>query len=794
MAQKIIDVNALDQSIKDYGDYALYALATRVCADYRDGLKQVHRRILQAMARLGANPGVIKKAARILGETLKEHPHGEVSVYDAIKILANDFDIYITLVKGSGNWGNIDGDDQAASRYTDACLSQFAYDNFIKDVKATPQIVDWIPTFDNEDMEAQYLSSRVPLIMINGNYAIGIGMMSVISKHNINEVIDETRKLLRNPKHEIVLKPDQCMNCDIIDTDWKAIANTGHGSYIVRGRMIVIPEVTNKMIKDNKKLLGLPAVEIISTPDYVTLNAVKDKITKLLEDKILPQVIDICSNESKDETEMGCLIILKKGSDPKFVMDMIYKHTEMQHTVTENYQILYKYNPVVWGQKQILQEWIEWDRLRLTRKYYQILQYIRTQLSNKDAYVKCLESNKIDQILSMIRKRKDTDFNAAIEWLINKVDLTVAQAKFILDQKVWRLSEGYLAQYRNDVKSCLEDINKYEQKILNIDLLDKDIDEELLDMKSKYGIPRKCSFIDKSVINNIPKGEFKLIITAKNFIKKIAINDPIGNLKDDRAVQLLKIDNTESIFLFDNIGKVYKLPIHKIPVSDKSSNGCDVRLLIKNLTANICTVMSEPVLLDLTKRAVKHFIVVQSKLGNIKKMDIEDILGAAPSGLIYSKLASNEDYINDVVICPDGLDVISYSDSKALRYNVSQIPHLKRSTSGSRAMKSDFIDGLVVLNPNMTDLIVITEKGYINKFDALGLLTLQRGKSGNTVIKLAKGDKIKYIFGSDMSYHLQVVTPDGTTDLNISDIKSQSSISTGQKILKDNLIYARLHK
>jgi len=794
MPEKIIEVDALQKSIDDYGSYAIYALATRVTADYRDGLKQVHRRILMAATRLGALPGTLKKSSRVVGETLKEHPHGDTSVYDAIKILANDFDTYIPLIYGEGNWGSIDGDSQAASRYTDLYLSQFSLDNYISDIKSTPQIVDWVPTFDNDDMEVQYLSSRSPVILINGNYAIGIGMMSVISKHNNIEVYDAAIRLLRDPNYEVVLPPDQCAECDIINTDWKAIANTGHGSYIVRGRMIVIPEVNNKMIRDNKKYLGLPAVEIISTPDYVTLNAIREKITKLLEDKVLPQVIDICSDESKGPKEMGCLIILKKGSDPKFVMDMIYRHTEMQHTVTENYQILYKYNSVVWGQKRILQEWLEWDRLRLTRKYYNILQNIRTQLSKKDAYVKCLSSNKIEKIISMIRKKKDTDMNSSIEWLVSNIGLTTGQSKFILEQKIYKLSEGYLAQYKYEVQECLKDINNYEQKILNTDILDNDIEAELLEMKMKYGKKRNCTFIDKSVINNIPKGEFKLIITAKNFIKKIPANDPVGSLKDDRAVQILKIDNTQNILIFDTIGKVYKLPVHKLPISDKASNGCDIRLIIKNLSANICTVMFEPVLQDLMKRKIKHFIVVQSRLGNIKKLDIEDVLGATPSGLIYAKIVGDNDFINDVVICPDGLDIIAYSDNKALRYNISQVPHLKRSTSGSKSMKADFIDGLVVLNPNMTDLVVLTEKGYINKFDALGLLTLQRGKSGGNVIKLAKGDKIKYIFGADETYHIQAVTSNETIEINISDIKPQSSISSGQKLLKDNVIAARLHK
>lgn len=790
MSEKIIKVDGVKRYKEEFGIYAMYVIGTRVSADYRDGLKQVHRRTINGMVRVNAINSLVK-SARVVGETLKEHPHGDSSVYDAMKNMTNFFDIYVPLIEGHGAWGSIDGDSQAAMRYTEAKLSKFTMDNFIKDVKECPNITDWVPTFDNQGKEPVCLPSRCPILLINGSYGIGVGMRSTISKHNINKVIDATLKLLDNPNIDVCIPPDQCLPCDIINTDWKTIANTGHGNYKVRGRMNIV-EVTFDMVPD-KKYLGCPALEIISTPDLVTLNNVKEKIKELVDKKTLPQIIELSSDKRKGEFEMSCLIILKKGSDAKYVMDMIYKHTEMQHTFTENLAVLYNYNTEVWSQRQYLLHWLEYDKLRLTRKYYNSLQALRSKESVKDAYVKCCVSDKqIDKIIKVIRGQKKIDDNACVEWLISNIGLTTAQAKYIINAPLKNLSMGYLDKYKSDLLEIRNQIKIYESKIINEELLKQDIRDELIEIKEKYGKKTNCRYIDASVINEIPQGEFKLAITEKNFIKKVPVNDNIGSLKDDRVVQLLKVENTESIFIFDNIGKVYKLPIHKIPISDKGTNGIDIRLLIKKLTANITTVIYEPLLKTLIKKKHKHFIVVQSKLGNIKKMDIEDILGATVGGLVFAKCVAN-DYINDVIICANGLDIISYSDNKALRYNISEVPHLMRNSIGNKTMKCDCVDGLVALTPNMTDIIVITEKGYINRFDSLGLLQSNRAKAGSNVIKLTKGDNIKYIYGVDSSCIIDITTSDDKLNINVENIKIQSSISTGTRLIKGNILHAMIH-
>lgn len=797
MAERIIDVDAKERYIRDYGTYSIYAIGTRVSPSFQDGLIQVQRRIVYGMfAETKAVPGKKVKSARVYGDIMgKFHPHGDSAIYDAMDVLAVPWKSMIPLIEPHGGWGTIDGDKQSAGRYTECNMSQFAYDFVIGNLKESKHIVNWVDTYTNQDKEPEFLPVKIPLLLVNGGSRIGVGMKFDASKHNLKEVLIELKKKILNPNHVVFLKPDMCQPCQIINTNWKALCNTGFGSYKVRGLMEVTTITPD--ISDNKKYKNKPAIKITSTPDYVTLNKIKEDIEKrLVEEKKCPQIIDIIDDNGDDKSEeecnkqkINCYIVLENGSDPKYVMDMIYKHTDMQSTFTENFQVLYEYNTTRWSYNHFMEKWIEWDKLTYTKYYYSLMQQYKTKLYEKEAFIKAIQSDKIDELINRIRKRKTTDSNENIEWVIKTLGIGKIQARFILSSRLETLSEGYLNKYIQEAKKLTNEINILRSKILDENLLIQDIIKDIDECIAKYGKPRNCTFIDESEINDIPKGTFKLVITEKNFIKKIPVNDNIGSLRDDRAKQILTVENTESIFIFDCLGKVYKLPISKIPVSDKGTNGIDVRLMIKNLTSNITKVIYQPLLEDLRKKVVKHFLMIQSKNGYIKKLDIGDIIGAMPSGLVYTKLSEN-DYVNDIEIVPEGMDIIVYSDNKALRYNSNEVPQLKRNTIGNKSIKSDYIDGLCLITPVMTNIIVITEKGYINRFSSVALQPQSRAKNqGSSVIKLGAGDKIKYIFGckddSIIHYSTQEVSD---AEIPVSDLKIGSSVSTGKRLIKDNIV------
>ena len=394
---------------------------------------------------------------------------------------------------------------------------------------------------------------------------------------------------------------------------------------------------------------------------------------------------------------------------------------------------------------------------------------------------KVLQSGEIDNIINMVRNQKEINDNANIEYLVSKLGVTDLQAKFVLNTDIRKLSVGYLNKYIEESNRLQGIINEYMNKILDEDVIEREIEEELLHFKQKYGKPRTCKVINEKDVSDIPKGEFKIIVTNNNFLKKVPLTDPIGALKGDSVKTIINVENTENILLFDEQGKVFKLPVHRIPLSNRSSSGVDIRLIIKNLTSNIATVMYEPKLKEVSTKLKKHFIVTLTNEGNIKRLDIEDFLSVPPSGILYVKL-DKTDFVKDICIVPDGHDIIVYSKSKALRFNISEVPHQKRNTKGSRAMTTDFVDGLSLIKSSTTHVVVVTKSGRVNKFDVAALPLSVRGKSGSKVIRLGKDDEIQSIFGVNDTDILRIITTNGSYDIPVAEIQNGSSISAGNKM------------
>lgn len=775
MDNNIIIKDTLEQYKEDMSVYAIIVNRRRSTPEFKDGLKLVHRRILEVMYHYKhcVSEGTKCKSSAITGNVIASlHPHGDTAVYDAMKPLANWFECNMPLIEGWGNWGNFEGDGAAAQRYTEAYLSKFALDCVISDMRETNKVVDWVKAFDDETMEPEYMPVSVPLLLINGAYGIGVGMITSIPKHNFNEVIDATIKLIKDPNASVELIPDHCMPCEIIKTNFKEIGNKGEGKYVVRG------------IIDIEDYAGSKALVIKSTPDFVFLNTVTDKIEDLI---VANKIIGIQKTEVahiKDKNGVAkprFIIILKKGVDPNFVRDTIYKNTQMQTTCIVRFETLNGTEPVRMSYKSYLLAFIEFRKLTKFRLYCNRVQKLLTKMHEFETYITVLRSGEINNIIKMIQKQKTVDDNELIEYLVKKLNITDMQAKFIIGSNIKKLSIGYLQKYEEEYAKYKELSDKYEQKIISDDF-EQEIIDELTEYKKIYGRPRNSKVISASDASDIPNGDFKIVITENNFIKKLTMNTPIGNFKNDKPRHVLKCENIENILLFDEMGKVFKLPVHKIPLTDKNSVGTDIRFLCKNINSKIIKIVYEPAIEKLSKNVVKHFITIVTRNGIIKKIDIEDCLAVPLSGILYIKL-DEADTVQDVSIVGEPLSVIVYSDSKALKIGMNEIPHLKRNTKGVKSMNTkEFIDGLSIIYPNTTDVVIITESGYINRMDVVALSS-GRAKAGGSVIKLNKNDKIHSIFGVNMNDTIKIITANNKIEMPVSDIPVGSSISKGTKMI-----------
>ena len=782
MKDNIIQINAHDQYMSNMARYSIYTLYNRYVPDIRDGLKPVQRRILYAMWNDVGNisVGAKRKSSNTVGIVIaKYHSHGDTSVYDACKVLTNWWEIKVPLINYDSSSGSLQGAPQAAARYTESYLSKFSVDCLLSDLSEAKTVVDWQNTFDNHTIEPESLPVKVPLLLVNGTFGIAIGRRIEVPKHSLSDVIDATIEVLHNPKAKVVLIPDPCQKCEVIDTDWKKISNSGFGYYYQRG-----------IIEINTMKNGNQYLAIRSTPDLVTANSVMEKIEELVKNNTLVQIADI-----QDHSTEECLdiwIILKRGSDANYVKQALYKNTQLQDLKRVNMEVINGTEIQRVSYKAYIAYFLEYRRECKLRIYNARLQKAQTRLHQIDTYIKILESGYVDDIIHMIRNQSSMDEGYLVEWLMKKLNITDLQAKFVLHTEIGKLSKGHLKKYKEEQAKLLNDVQQFITIITHEELIDREIEQELLDIKSKYGKPRQSVIISEAEASDIPEGEFKVVLTEQNYLKKLAIEEPIKVIKGDQPKCITIADNSKDIILFDQMGKVFRLQVNKIAFTDKNSPGIDIRMLIKKATSNIISVMYVPIVEMLADKQSKYYIVTITKGGLIKRMDLQDVINATPSGIIYSKL-NQGDQICDILIANHRSDIIVYTRTKALRFGIDEIPYLKRATLGNQAMKtSEPIDGISVITAETRELVVVTAKGKFNKLVPSVLPRSSRNKAGAKVIKLAKGDFIKNIFACNGDVSIKITRADEVIEIHTEDIPMGSSISAGVKLCKDNIIKAEL--
>ena len=766
MAQ-VKQVNVSKQFTEDSTLYAVYVALHRVIPDFRDGFKDVQRKIIYAMYN-DFNMNRTAKSSAIVGKVMqKYHPHGDTAIYGAMKPMTNWFETNMPLIEAQGNFGNFQGDGASASRYTEAKLSKFAQEAVIGELVDHKQVVDWEENYDGSVLVPEYLSPKVPLLLINGSFGIAVGIRVDIPAHNINEVIDTTLNLIDHPNAKVVLVPDTSMECDIIETDFKTISELGYGNYVVRGRI------------DEGEFKGKPALFIHSIPNMTYLDTITDKIELLIANNKLTQVQDLFENSTEDKLEY--VIILKKGADANFVKETIFKETNMQVSTRVNLEVLCERHIVRMSYKDYLLRFIDFRKTTKLRLYFNLLQDKMTKWHERDAYIRVLKSGEIDDIINRIKNRSDSD-TELIEYMVKKFKITDLQASTIINSPLKYLSKLYLNKYIEEAKKLKEIIEVYKNKIQNEKELEREIKDELIEYKKKYGRPRNAKIISKAQASDIPEGLFKIVITENNFIRKIGIDEPLKAVRGDAPKLAIKVNNIDNLVLFDSAGKAYSQPVHKIPLCDKSSSGTDIRFLNKKITADIINIFPEEDIKKLVETKGIH-VVVLTKAGFIKKLDVLDFTTLTTGGLFYVKM-DQDDTVQDIII-GGNLDVVVYSDKKALRFHSKDIPLLRRSAKGVKSMggKTESVDGICFIGSiNATDVITVTKNGYVNRFGIEALPVGKRTNAGNSVIKLSKTDSIKSIHVVSSNDVIYLVTDKGPLQIPVGEIPAGSSISAGNKV------------
>ena len=696
------------------------------------------------------------------------------AVYGACKTMTNWFECKIPLINYDSNSGSIQGDPQASMRYTESYLSQFAMDAVLGDLLESRNTVDWSKTFDNHTVEPDYLPVKVPLLLVNGTFAIAIGERVEVPSHSLNDVIDATLAVMDNPSAPVVLVPDPCQKCEIVKTDFKKISNSGFGYYIERG---IIEAYTDPKT-------GNHSLHIKSVPDLIWPNSIIDKINELISQNKIVQISHL--QDHSTDSQLDIRLYLKKGSDPEFVKQVLYKSTPMQDNKRVNMQVIMGNEIKQISYKAYILNFIDFRRGVKFRLYNARLQKVETRLHTIEVFITILESGDVEQIIHAIRNQSAQEEAQLVEWLMRKLNITDLQAKFILNTEIKKLSKSNLKRYKEEQKALLQQVNHYIEMLTKPELIDAEIKNELLDIRAKYGQPRKSVLISEGEASNIPTGVFKVAVYDNGLIKKMLVDDPIRSIRGSNARCVTTGENDKNLLLFDDLGRVFKLGIHKIPFSDKNAPGMDIRLLIKKLTSNIISILYEPAVEELASRFTKYYLISITRGGLIKKIDLDDVLSSTSSGIIFSKL-NKDDFIADITIAEDHNDVIIYTNSKALRIPMVSVPYLKRATLGNIGIKSDKpVDGMSIITADTKDILIITAKGYVNRLTEDALPRMDRARAGSKVIKLSKGDNIVGIYACTRDAIVRCYHYDGTfTDIESHNMEVGSSVSPGNKILKE---------
>jgi DNA gyrase subunit A len=709
---------SLEEEMKSsYIDYAMTVIVSRALPDVRDGLKPVHRRILYVMDDLGMRSNAqYKKSVRIVGEVLgKYHPHGDTSVYDAMVRMAQDFSMRYPLIDGQGNFGSVDNDPAAAMRYTEARMTRIAEEMLVDIEKET---VDFMPNFDATLEEPRVLPTRVPNLLLNGSSGIAVGMATNIPPHNLSEVCDAIAYLIDNPKATIeeltrfIKGPDFPTAGIILGVEGIRNAyTTGHGKVVVRAKAHV-----SDIARGERQ-----QIVVTELPYQTNKAALVETIAELVRNKKIDGISDL--RDESDREGMRVVIELKKDTQAQKILNNLYKYTAMQSSFFINMLALVDGQPRVISLREALQHFISFRQQVITRRTRYELKQARARAHILEGLRIALDN--IDAVIKTIRESETVD--AARKNLMSNFGLSEKQAQAILDMQLRRLAnlerQKILDEYAELVKTIayLEDLLKNPRRIQIL------IQEEVAELKSKYGDERRTTILEQGQLefteeDLIPHERVAVTLSSRGFVKRVASKNYtlqhrggkgiIGQVtREEDAVMLLTVADThDDMFFFTDRGKVYYLKCHEIPSgSSRTSKGLAIINLLSITDGERVTSMAAT-----TGLMPDAYMVMATKKGEVKKTSLDKFSAVRSSGLIAMDLEPGDELVS-VCMAKDDDDVIMVSKKgQSIRFKVSSLRAASRISGGVRGMKLASGDSIVSIDKADDEayMLVVTSGGF----------------------------------------------------------------------------------
>ena len=781
-----VAVNIVGEMRKSFLDYSMSVIVARALPDVRDGLKPVHRRILYTLYEEGMTPDKkYQKSANAVGAVMGHyHPHGDSAIYESMVRMAQDFTYRHTLVDGHGNFGSIDGDGAAASRYTEARLAKISME-LLRDLNK--DTVDFSENYDGQRKEPVVLPSRFPNILVNGNMGIAVGMATNIPPHNLGEVIDGCVAYIDNPEITVTelmqyIKGPDFPTAGVIlgNSGIKRAYESGRGTITIRG-MATVEETHNKH-----------RIVITELPYQVNKKALIQRIGELVRDK----VIDGISNLSDESALEGIKIVIdvKKEANANVVLNNLYKHTQLQTSYGINFLMLVDGSPRTLGLREIIEKYIDHQKHVIYRRCQFDLKRYKDRLHILDGLKIALDN--IDRVIKIIRESADDD--EAKVGLMSNFALSEVQSQAILDMRLKRLTglekskiEEEIAELEKLVKE-LEEILASEEKILEV------IKTEMLEIKDKYADERR-THIDMTAIDYIedesliPVENVVITLTNKGYIKRLPADTyktqnrggmgvkGMATNEEDFVEHLINATSHDYILMFTNMGKVYRIKGYEIPEYSRQSKGLPIiNLLSLDKDEKVTS------LLKISNDDEYKCLVFATKNGLIKRTDISEFDSIRTNGKKFITLKDNDELVSVKKTTGNDEILMASSNGRMVRFNESAVRIMGRSASGVRGINLDggILVGMEIVEPNEY-VLVITEKGYGKKTPVDEYRITNRGGKGVKTVNITeKNGSIVSFKTVDDSKDLMIITDSGIIiRLAVDKISTMSRVTQGVKLI-----------
>jgi DNA gyrase subunit A len=767
-----IESRELEQEMRSsFLDYAMSVIVSRALPDVRDGLKPVHRRVLYGMHEAGLQPNrPYKKSAATVGDVMgKYHPHGDSAIYDTLVRMAQPFSLRYPLVDGQGNFGSIDDDPPAAMRYTEARLSRIATE-LLRDIDANT--VDFEPNYDESRRQPSVLPSRFPNLLVNGSTGIAVGMATNMPPHHLGETIDAIVAMIDDPTIDVeglmkhVKGPDFPTGAYIVGrAGIRDAYRTGRGRVVMRARAHI------------EELRGGKSAIVVSELPYGVKKGgdtgVIRKIADLVQEKVLTEISDLADHS--DRTGMRIQIELKRDAIPQVALNKLFKHTPLQSTFGYNAVALVDGVPKTLSLLELVTHYLDFQREVVTRRSKDELQKKERRAHVLEGYLKALDV--LDEIIALIRAASDAD--EARTQLMERFEFTEIQASAILDLRLRALTALERQQVESEYKDLQERITELRAILGDPARIDSLIRDELLEIKQIYGRTddRRTEIVhaeeELELEDLIAEEDMVIAITRSGYIKRLPVTayreqrrGGIGvmgmELKDEDYIETLFVASTHDFILFfSNVGKVYRLKVHELPLGSRQSKG---RAIVNLLPFR----QGEQVRAVVQTRdfGEAKYLVFGTKNGVVKKTELAAYnTSLKADGIIAIKMRESDELVA-VRHSQGDDDILMVSKlGQAIRFHEKDVRAMGRDASGVQGMRMRGDDEVISLNiaQDDSDLLVVTENGYGKRTRVADYPRKGRGGMGVKTIQLT--DRKGTLAGARVvrdGYQVMLISTGGT--------------------------------